>query len=228
MRVRIDEPGLSGVLLANGFVIRESEYGHSIRYERIDEMLDAVALALVAKPARLTSGEFRWLRRKIEVSQEQLAVIVDRDPQTISLIERGKSPPALIDRELRRVAAARLPNGERALGQLSELIQRTSAVGGVTFVGTVGADGWTFRAIPAVDGEVVLMKVVEDFVQPNHSEWTFPVSVGANPSLVLANSATSTKVRQVQVAATEPTSTYIGAARSAPVSWTRSGQLCVG
>lgn len=143
MPIRFEDIGLGRVWLANGYSERIRDGTRSVRYENLDGLFRSLALSLVRKPARLTSGEFRWLRRYLDISQEELGGIVDRDPQTISLIERGKWPAALIDRELRRVAIEMLlPNGLR--DSVSVFAKRTAVEAEAVFFGRLLDDVWHF------------------------------------------------------------------------------------
>lgn len=160
--IEFREPGLQDIWLTSGWEVVETELGEAIRYHSASELMDAIALALVRKPTRLSSGEFRWLRRHVELSQSELATILDRDSQTVSLIERGRLPDALVDRELRRAAAERLPEGDRALGSLRELAERTNRIGPVTIMGGWHDGRWTFSATEHPRGAVVVVVGAQD------------------------------------------------------------------
>ncbi len=147
MPISFVDPGLSNVRLLNGYEARESPEGNSLRYANLDGLLKAIACALVRKPARLDSGEFRWLRRYIGVSQSTLAEIIGKDAQTVSLIERGKLPPALIDRELRRLAIEQLDLGAQAAVPLLEMVARTKALATTSYYGRLHNDSWDFTIV---------------------------------------------------------------------------------
>ncbi len=160
--IEFREPGLQDIWLTSGCEVVETEFGKAVRYRSASELMDAIALALVRKPTRLSSGEFRWLRRHVELSQSELATILDRDSQTVSLIERGRLPDALVDRELRRAAAERLPEGGRALGSLHELAARTNRIGPVTIMGGWYDGRWTFSATEHQRDAVVVVVGAHD------------------------------------------------------------------
>lgn len=148
MTIEFHDAGLRNVWLQNGYAIRRSAEGEFIRYVDLGGLLDALALALIRKPARLDSGEFRWLRRHIGASQQSLAEIVGRDVQTISLIERGKQPPVLVDRELRRLAAETLVCSELDdHSEVSVMVGRTRYPGTVQFFGRYSERKWTFDTV---------------------------------------------------------------------------------
>lgn len=151
------EPGLQGIWLTNGWEVVRTELGDAIRYRSVSKLMDAIALSLIRKPTRLQPGEFRWLRRHVELSQADLATLLGRDSQTVSLIERGRLPDALVDRELRRVAAGRLEHGAEALGSVHELASRTLRVGPVTTVGSCDNGRWTFSSTAREEGAVVVV-----------------------------------------------------------------------
>src|SRR5690242_181160 len=100
---KFNDPGLSNVFLFNGFVVRSSDEGRSVRYEHLDDLVTAIACTLIRKQARLDCGEFRWLRKFTELSQREFAEKIGYDVQSVSLWERTAPSPVLVDRELRRL-----------------------------------------------------------------------------------------------------------------------------
>ena len=112
--IEFREPGLQDIWLTSGWEVVETEFGEAVRYHSASELMDAIALALIRKPTRLSPGEFRWLRRHVELSQSELATILNRDSQTVSLIERGRLPDAFPPRA--GLALPRRPRGALVRG----------------------------------------------------------------------------------------------------------------
>ena len=116
-----------------------------MRYERLDDLLTAIACTLIRKQARLDCGEFRWLRKFTELSQREFAEKIGYDVQSVSLWERTAPSPVLVDRELRRLAIDSLRSDVGLSVPVAELIQRTMRVGDAIYYGTLRNGVWEFQ-----------------------------------------------------------------------------------
>jgi putative zinc finger/helix-turn-helix YgiT family protein len=100
---------LPGVTLVDVPVLRcpgcgETEHG----VEEAEELSRLVAAELVAKPARLTPEEIRFLRSHLELSGGELAKHMGTTPETVSRWENGAMPMGRVaDRLLRAMVALR-------------------------------------------------------------------------------------------------------------------------
>lgn len=87
------ECGLDHVYLVNGYTPTKDADGNEVIV--IDDVAGlhlAIREGVVDLARPLTPKEFRFLRREIDVSQRQLALIVGVDEQTVSMWERAQSP----------------------------------------------------------------------------------------------------------------------------------------
>ena len=83
------ECGLNYVYLVDGFKrvrLDDGEVGFVI--EDVDGLHFAIRKHVAELPRRLSGQEIRFLRKEIDVSQRQLAMVLDVDEQTVSLWER--------------------------------------------------------------------------------------------------------------------------------------------
>lgn len=84
------ECGLDYVYLVNGFNRVPIEDGQTVTViEDVDGLHFAIRNYVVGMPRRLTGAEIRFLRKEMDVSQRQLALVVGVEEQTVSLWERG-------------------------------------------------------------------------------------------------------------------------------------------
>jgi len=75
---------------------------------RIEALHRVVALAIAAKPARLTDNEVRFLRKHLGWSRDDCAGIMDVAPETVSRWEHGRAPMSRMAERFLRLAVIRL------------------------------------------------------------------------------------------------------------------------
>lgn len=83
--------GLDDVYLLNGFIIHETQEGRGVSIERLDDLHRAIALRLVSHRKRLSPKEFRFLRKQMEMTQNELADMLGVDAQTVARYEKGET-----------------------------------------------------------------------------------------------------------------------------------------
>ena len=94
------ESGLRNVWLANGYKIRNVGGEEAAAIHDVDELHRAIGRNL-ARKARLTGAELRFLRKEMGLSQNRLAEMLGSTEQTVSLWERRGRMPVGYDRLLR-------------------------------------------------------------------------------------------------------------------------------
>ena len=65
--------GLDSVYLLNGFTEHKTEYGNAISFKNVKELHKAISLVIIRQEGKLSGKEFRFLRKELELTQEQLA-----------------------------------------------------------------------------------------------------------------------------------------------------------
>lgn len=83
--------GLDNVYLMNGFKEEETEYGWAISFENISGLHKAIALFIVRQDGKLSGKEFKFLRKELELTQEQLAKYLGLGVQEINRWENAKN-----------------------------------------------------------------------------------------------------------------------------------------
>jgi DNA-binding transcriptional regulator YiaG len=83
--------GLSNIYLLNGVTIENSSYGPIVRIENLNGLHRAIGLYIVEKTEPITAAEFRFLRKQMELTQQELADIMKTSDQTIANYEKGKT-----------------------------------------------------------------------------------------------------------------------------------------
>lgn len=118
---RYEECWLDYVYLANGFRLGKTADGDDVIAIDDVEGLHRAIREFVANLARpLNPKEFRFLRKEIDVSQRQLAVMAGVEEQTISMWERGNSPIQRSAEMLLRVWVTEHDSDRPAVRELTE------------------------------------------------------------------------------------------------------------
>ncbi|MEW5851355.1 MAG: type II TA system antitoxin MqsA family protein [Myxococcota bacterium] len=98
-----------------GLLLRGVRFRHcpncgeeEVSIPRIERLHRAVALALAAKPERLTNNEIRFLRKHLGWSRDDCAGIMDVVPETVSRWENGRIPMSRMAERFLRLAVIRL------------------------------------------------------------------------------------------------------------------------
>lgn len=84
--------GLPNVYLHSGVTIKDDpEHGRLIRIEKLPQLFYAIAFRLVLKREPLTGAEFRFLRKRMEMTQAELAKELSVSDQTVANYEKQKT-----------------------------------------------------------------------------------------------------------------------------------------
>lgn len=85
------ECGLDNVYLLSGFDYVDTSYGPSVVIENIDGLHRAICKTLVHDKKRLNGKELRFLRHELNLSQTNLAMLLDIGEQVVANWEKGKT-----------------------------------------------------------------------------------------------------------------------------------------
>ena len=138
--------GLGNVYLRNGFVIKSTKYGESIKIHDIDGLHEAIGMCLIQEKKVLGGAEIRFLRHEMELSQGMLGHLLNKSSQSVARWEKGQSKmdgPA--DRLLRLLYESHA-TGQGHENGIRELLEQLAALdstdlGDVQFEDT--DDGWS-------------------------------------------------------------------------------------
>lgn len=95
--------GLPNVWLVNGYKFEKNNYGEFVSIHDLDQLYQAIAVALVGKSAPLTGMEFRFLRKELDMSQKRLGEYYGRDRQSVMKWEQSDEVSELFDHLLRHI-----------------------------------------------------------------------------------------------------------------------------
>jgi DNA-binding transcriptional regulator YiaG len=96
--------GLDYVYLVNGFSIEQDpDYGRIVTIDAPDDLHKAIGLHIITQERPLTGAEFRFLRKQMKLTQEQLAERLGANVQTIANYEKGRKMPAVSEQLMRMI-----------------------------------------------------------------------------------------------------------------------------
>ena len=126
-RYHYTECGLNNVWLINGFSRVKTPYGPGLIIDDIEGLHRAIANVLVRDKLRWSGGEFRFIRKELNMSQKSLADIFGKDVQTIARWEKSGRVPKMADRFLRTIYRDHSDGSEsiiKLVARLNELDQK--------------------------------------------------------------------------------------------------------
>ena len=134
--------GLQNIWLVNGYQERETSHGKAVAISDLDGLHQAIAHHLIRYKPALSGGEFRFLRKELDLSQGRIANYFGVTEQSVSLWERRGRVPKRADRIIRAL------NREVIDGnvQLRKMMERLSSMDQIEHQMTIEledtADGW--------------------------------------------------------------------------------------
>lgn len=96
------ESGLRNLWLASGFEIIETRYGAGVSIHDVAGLHRAIGQA-IAKKARITGAEIRFLRKEMDLSQRALGQLLGTADQAIAKWEKTGRVPKTADRMIRLI-----------------------------------------------------------------------------------------------------------------------------
>ncbi len=129
------------VLLTNLYELVDTPDGEAVSIEDVEGLHHMIAMELIEAKTPLSGKRFRFLRKEMALSLDDLALLLDAPPQTVASWEENDSVPRMADRLLRAIymetvnGASRLVEMAKQLSQPGEPLEPR-----LTFADT--DDGW--------------------------------------------------------------------------------------
>ena len=138
--------GLDDVYLLNGFSVEDTDYGRGVSVHNVEDLHRAIGWHLICDKKPLSAREFRFLRKQMGFTQDQLAKRLRVDVQTVARYEKEQAAiPGAVDAILRVLYAFYLiPEDQRMqvlTGVIDELEDRENSVNRTMYFRQTN-DGW--------------------------------------------------------------------------------------
>jgi DNA-binding transcriptional regulator YiaG len=122
---RLAGTGLPNVYLKNGFTVEGEGDEQLIAYADLDGLYSALAGVIARRATPLAGVEFKFLRRRLGLSQEQAGAMVEKTNQAIAKWEKGQATVPLADGNMMRLAWLS-KYGRRDLGRVVDQMVRAN------------------------------------------------------------------------------------------------------
>lgn len=100
---------LDNVWLEDGFTIHQTKFGTGVSYADLEGLFRAIALELCLSPAQLSPKAVRFLRKRLDISQQALGLELGCSAQAVAKWEKGQTQiPVAAARMLRVLVLAQL------------------------------------------------------------------------------------------------------------------------
>jgi transcriptional regulator with XRE-family HTH domain len=114
--------GLDNVYLLNGVVVDETAYGAMVHIDNINGLHHAIGLHIVEKREPMIGAEFRFLRKQLQLTQEELAKIMRVTYPTIANYEKGETRLGPADALIRDLYLFKVLPDQTRMGSIKPMI----------------------------------------------------------------------------------------------------------
>ncbi|MDH5302021.1 MAG: helix-turn-helix domain-containing protein [Gammaproteobacteria bacterium] len=112
--------GLRNIWLRNGFVMKETSYGHGVAIHDVEGLHKAIGLNLVQNKPHLSGAEIRFLRKELDMPQAQLAAMLGVSENTIRGWEKHRGKITKPAERLLRMIYQEYVTGNSSIRELIE------------------------------------------------------------------------------------------------------------
>lgn len=95
------ECGLPNVFLLNGFQEIETANGRAVSIQNVEGLHEAISRTIISEAPFLTGPEFRFVRKFLDLTQNEMATYLGLDEQSIRRWERLERLPDHADKSVR-------------------------------------------------------------------------------------------------------------------------------
>lgn len=122
---RLEGSGLRNVYLKNGYSIEGVGDCQTVAYFDLEGLYVAIARALSTRVAPLTGPEFRFLRKRLELSQGEAGAMVGKTAQAVAKWEKEQASVPIAEGNLLRLAWLN-KHARRALSRTLDMMTRAT------------------------------------------------------------------------------------------------------
>lgn len=134
--------GLRNVWLKNGYVEKDTAYGKAVSFHDLPGVTKTICDALVRKPGKLNSAEFRYIRNAIKLSQRALGKLLGCSEQAVAKWEKQGRIPKAEDFLIRRLYAEK-SGGDQEIEAVVEMLNAIDGISHSKIIVSREHEKWT-------------------------------------------------------------------------------------
>jgi len=142
--------GLRNVWLKNGYIEKDTPYGKAVSFHDLPGLTKTICDALVTKPGKLNSAEFRYIRNAMELSQRSLGNLLGCSEQAVAKWEKQGRIPKAEDYLIRRTYADRM-GGDVKIGAAVEMLNAIDRISHSKIMMSEDHEKWTCQVEISID-----------------------------------------------------------------------------
>lgn len=134
--------GLPNVYLNGGVSVEGTGEEQTIAYSDLDGLYKALARAIALRLSSMSSGELRFLRKRLGMSQSDVAALGDKTDQVAAKWEKGALPVPKAEANLLRFAVLSKFGTQRDVARLASQLTKDAIAPVIPYVMTFDGIGW--------------------------------------------------------------------------------------
>lgn len=116
--------GLKNIWLVNGYEEIDTPYGKATSIHNLEELHAVIGMSLVLDKPKLTGSELRFLRKELDLSQSNLAGLLDVNQSSIRAWESGRTKISSPAERLIRLLYIEKIKGHKEINEFLERISQ--------------------------------------------------------------------------------------------------------
>lgn len=147
---RLKGSGLPNVYLNGGVLVQGAGEEQTIAYSDLDGLYKALARTIALRLSSMSGGELRFLRKRLGMSQSDVAALGDKTDQVAAKWEKGTLPVPKAEANLLRFAVLSKFGTQRDIAWLASQLTRDAIAPVIPYVMTFDGIGWKHDSSLAV------------------------------------------------------------------------------
>ena len=139
---RLKGSGLPNVYLNGGVLVQGAGEEQTVAYSDLDGLYKALARAIALRLSSMSGGELRFLRKRLGMSQSDVAALGDKTDQVAAKWEKGTLPVPRAEANLLRFAVLSKFGTQRDIAWLASQLTRDAIAPVIPYVMTFDGIGW--------------------------------------------------------------------------------------
>ena len=148
---RLKGAGLPNVYLDGGTTIRDSGEGQTTAYADLDGLYKVIARAIAMRASTLNFNELKFLRKRLGMSQADVAALGGKDVQVAAKWEKGTLPVPKAEANLLRITALTKFGSSKDISKVAHQLTDEASTVDLPYVFTFDGAKWVCNDVLAAE-----------------------------------------------------------------------------